>query len=170
MIYVILHFLPSLKHKFHGILLCVIITWGKPQLSSAIPGGGRHPPPSPSKMTFFVKMTSHWSLKSNEKKWKSSRYFTWNQCNYTSHTCLYPNMMNRGHGVAHRGAQNAQNVQKWQKLGNWAKNNEKKWKSFRYLTWNQCNYTSHTCLYPNMMNRGHGVADRGAQNAQNVQK
>ena len=24
MIYVILHFLPSLKHKFHGILLCVI--------------------------------------------------------------------------------------------------------------------------------------------------
>ena len=35
-------------------------------------------------------------------------------------------MMNRGHGVAHRGAQNAQNVQKWQKLGNWAKNNEKK--------------------------------------------
>ena len=28
--------------------------------------------------------------------------------------------MNRGHGVAHRGAQNAQNVQKWQKLGNYA--------------------------------------------------
>ena len=26
--------------------------------------------------------------------------------------------MNRGHGVAHGGAQNAQNVQKWQKLGN----------------------------------------------------
>ena len=32
-------------------------------------------------------------------------------------------MMNRGHGVADRGAQNAQNVQK---LENWAKNNEKK--------------------------------------------
>ena len=27
--------------------------------------------------------------------------------------------MNRGHGVAHRDAQNAQNVQRWQKLGNW---------------------------------------------------
>ena len=26
--------------------------------------------------------------------------------------------MNGGHGVVHRGAQNAQNVQKWQKLGN----------------------------------------------------
>ena len=38
--------------------------------------------------------------------------------------------MNRDHGVAHTGAQNAQNVQKWQKLGNWAKNNEKKMKKF----------------------------------------
>ena len=31
--------------------------------------------------------------------------------------------MNPGQGVAHRSAQN---VQKWQKLGKWAKNNEKK--------------------------------------------
>ena len=26
--------------------------------------------------------------------------------------------MNPGHGVVHRGAQNVQNAQKWQKLGN----------------------------------------------------
>ena len=38
--------------------------------------------------------------------------------------------MNRGHGVAHTGAQNAQNMQKWQKLGNWAKSNEKNEKVF----------------------------------------
>ena len=41
--------------------------------------------------------------------------------------------MNGGHGVVHRGAQNAQNVQKWQKLGKWAKNNEIKLKSSGYL-------------------------------------
>ena len=33
-----------------------IITWGKPQLSSAIPGGGRHPhPPHPQKWPFLSK-------------------------------------------------------------------------------------------------------------------
>ena len=38
---------------------CPMITWGKPQLPRAIPGGSRHPPTPPSKMTFFVKITSH---------------------------------------------------------------------------------------------------------------
>ena len=33
--------------------------------------------------------------------------------------------MNPGHGVAHRAVKNAQNVQKRQKLENWAKNNKK---------------------------------------------
>ena len=71
------------------------------------------------KMRKMCKNSKNWEIwqKIMKKKWKSSQYLTWNQCNYTSHTCLYPKMMNRGHGVAHRGAQI---VQKWQKLGKWA--------------------------------------------------
>ena len=38
--------------------------------------------------------------------------------------------MNPDHGVVHRGAQNAQNVQKWQKLGNGQKIMKKKEKKF----------------------------------------
>ena len=55
------------------------------------------------------------------------------------------------------------NGKNWGNGHKWAKNNKKKWKSFRYLTWNQCNYTSHTSSYPKVMNRGHGVAHGSAQ-------
>ena len=52
-----------------------IITWGKPQLSSAIPGGGRHPPPHPQKWPFLSKWPAIDLLKIMKKKKKKFSLF-----------------------------------------------------------------------------------------------